>query len=323
VSVPTVATPDLRASAAARRGAGPGPGLASAAAGLISGLRVFNSGLGAGAAAAAILTVWILLWLGGFEYYRTAVAVRAYLPAHRLLRPSGPAGQMFGVVGALLMLMPFAYIARKRLPMLRNAGSVKTWLEVHLFCGVVGPLLVTFHTTFKFNGIVSAAYWSMVLVMLSGFVGRFLYVRIPRSIRGVELTRTELAARASELDEELTLAMPSDAVRHRLAAFERTIQPERLTLLNLLFGEFAIGWRVRALQRALATANLPAPLGERLVAVAVERALVVRRAAYLARTKKLFELWHVFHLPLVYLLLIIVAAHVGVALYLGYVPFRW
>ena len=66
---------------------------------------------------------------------------------------------------------------------------MKTWLEVHIFCGIVGPVLVTFHTSFKFNGIVSVAYWSMVAVVLSGFVGRYLYVRIPRSLRGIELTQ--------------------------------------------------------------------------------------------------------------------------------------
>jgi cytochrome b561 len=44
---------------------------------------------------------------------------------------------------------------------------------------------------------------------------------------------------------------------------------------------------------------------------------------YLHTTKKLFELWHVFHLPLVYLMFVIVAAHVAITLYLGYVPFRW
>jgi len=51
--------------------------------------------------------------------------------------------------------------------------------------------------------------------------------------------------------------------------------------------------------------------------------LLLRRAAYLRKTKKAFDLWHVFHLPLVYILLVIVALHVGLAVYLGYVPFRW
>jgi hypothetical protein len=70
------------------------------------------------------------------------------------------------------MLVPFLYMARKRVPALRNLGNLRWWLEVHLFCGVIGPVLVTYHTSFKFNGIVSAAYWSMVIVVLSGFVGR-------------------------------------------------------------------------------------------------------------------------------------------------------
>ena len=51
--------------------------------------------------------------------------------------------------------------------------------------------------------------------------------------------------------------------------------------------------------------------------------MLLRRIAYLERTKRLFELWHVFHLPLVYLQMVIVVAHVGVTVYLGYVPFRW
>ena len=60
-----------------------------------------------------------------------------------------------------------------------------------------------------------------------------------------------------------------------------------------------------------------------MIRLTAARATLLRRAAYLQRTKKLFDLWHVFHLPLVYLLLVIAAAHIGLALYMGYVPFRW
>ena len=55
------------------------------------------------------------------------------------------------------MLVPFAYMARKRFKGAGGAKSLNRWLEIHLFCGVVGPVLVTLHTTFKFNGIISAA----------------------------------------------------------------------------------------------------------------------------------------------------------------------
>ena len=285
--------------------------------------KLLMSGLGWSAIASVALAVWILYSLGGRDYYTTALAVRGYSEGHRRLRPSGPAGQMFGIVGTALMLMPFLYMARKRVSGLKGAGNLKTWLEVHLFCGVLGPVLITFHTSFKFNGIVSAAYWSMAIVVLSGFIGRYLYVRIPRSIRGNELTRAELDARADDLKATLAESAESPEVLDRIDTFERLAVPDRVSWLDLLFGEVAFARRLRALDRDLERGGLSLDLRAELTTLAAERSTLLRRAAYLQRTKKLFELWHVFHLPLVYLMLVIVVAHVGITLYMGYVPFRW
>jgi len=287
---------------------------------------VLRSGLGWGFIASIVVAIWILLPLGGAEYYTTPLSVRGYSSMHRLLRPSGPIGQTLGVIGGVLMLMPFFYVMRKRIPWLRSFGSLKTWLEIHLFCGIFGPVLVTLHTSFKFNGIVSAAYWAMVIVVLSGFVGRYLYVRIPRSIRGTELSRSELDERAESLRDELARSVESDDVLDRLRAFERAAVPHSsadLSFVDLLFGEITLSRRVRALERQLERSGLRHDLRAEVVSLTVERSLLLRRIAYLERTRTLFELWHVFHLPLVYLQLVIVVAHVGVALYLGYVPFRW
>ena len=285
--------------------------------------KLFTTGLGLSATVSAALTVWILYGLGGRAYYATALAVRGYSEGHRLLRPSGPAGQMFGVVGTVLMLMPFLYMARKRVSGLKGAGNLKTWLEVHLFCGVVGPVLITFHTSFKFNGIVSAAYWSMAIVVSSGFIGRYLYVRIPRSIRGNELTRAELDARANELKGTLAESVDNPAVLDQIERFERKAVPEHVTWFDLLFGEVTFARRLRVLDRELGRAGLSHDLRAELTTLAAERSTLLRRAVYLQRTKTLFGLWHVFHLPLVYLMLVIVVAHVGITLYMGYVPFRW
>jgi hypothetical protein len=282
-----------------------------------------RSGLLLGAVTAVAVTVWVLVGLGGLQYYATPVEVRAYAPAHRLLRPAGPVGQLLGVAGAGLMLVPFVYAARKRFRFMRPVGSHAAWLEVHLFCGIVGPVLVTLHTSFKFNGIVSAAYWAMVLVMVSGFVGRFLYLRIPRSLRGVELTRMELEARADDLRAALAAAARTESLQRLLLAFHQAAQPGRRTIADLLVGELALGRRVRALEQTLVAAGLPDALREATLGLAVERALLARRAAHLERTKTLFGAWHVFHMPLVWLMLAIVSAHVGVAVYLGYVPFHW
>lgn len=296
------------------------PGLATRVSSLAA------SGLAWGALACLGLSVWILFGLGGLEYYSTPLAVRAYEPAHRLLRPSGPAGQSFGLAGTVLMLMPFVYTARKRLRPLKSVGKLKDWLELHLFCGIVGPVLVTFHTSFKFNGLISAAYWSMVIVMLSGFVGRYLYVRIPRSIRGNEMTRAELDERASELHDELAEAVGSDALMDEVAAFEGLVVPSpdaRRSLGEQLTGDVLFGARLRRFMRRLEAEGVDDATRAEIARVTRARVQLLRQRFHLERTKALFQLWHVFHLPLVYLLLVIAAAHIALALYMGYVPFRW
>src|SRR5690242_17331108 len=115
------------------------------------------------------LSVWILAGLDGWRYYGTPLSIRGYDAMHRVLRPSGTVGQTLGVAGLLLMLVPFVYLVRKRLARRGRGGTnLKLWLEIHIFCGIVGPVAVTYHTAFKFNGLVAVAYWSMVLVALSG-----------------------------------------------------------------------------------------------------------------------------------------------------------
>jgi hypothetical protein len=287
--------------------------------------RLATSGLAWSAVVSVAVVWWVMVGLGGFEYYRTPLSVRAYAPAHHLLGPSAPVGQTLGLVGALLMLMPFLYMARKRTPTLKGAGTLRAWLEVHLFCGVVGPVLITLHTSFKFNGIVSAAYWSMVIVVLSGFVGRYLYVRIPRSIRGTEMTRAELDARAEELRSGIARSVDSPTMLARIEAFERSAVPDadRISWIDLALGELVLAWRLRGFDRQLERAGLAPGARAEIIRLTADRSTLLRRLAYLQRTKKLFELWHVFHLPLVYLMLLIVTAHVAITLYLGYVPFRW
>ncbi len=210
-------------------------------------------------------------------------------------------------------------MARKRLARGKGAANLKRWLEVHIFCGIVGPVVVTFHTAFKFNGIVSAAYWSMVLVALSGFVGRYLYVRIPRTIRGVELSQGELDERMAALLEDLQwTAGPGvlDAIE-QLDADIAAHAPRWWQLGSRRVLAASIHTATRAI--ALADASVSA----RLTALLTERADLQQRRHALGVTKRVFELWHVFHLPLVWIMYAIVALHVAVALYLGYVPFRW
>lgn len=307
-------------SAAPRSAAPARPSAASALRQRLMPVGALINVMGLSAVVALGVTTWVLVGLGGWDYYTTPLAVRGYSPVHPVLRPSGPVGQTLGVVGAALMLVPFLYMGYKRLRRQKSGANLKRLLEVHIFCGIVGPVLITFHTSFKFNGIVSAAYWSMVLVALSGFVGRYLYVRIPRTIRGVELSQTELDDRTSALRDELQWTAGLEVIE-ALERVEAGIAARPPSWFS--------GLGDRSLRRAIdeVSAVLEQRAG-RTAALSLRQALDERirlqqRRHALAATKRLFDLWHVFHLPLVWLMFAIVSLHVGVSLYLGYVPFRW
>jgi hypothetical protein len=278
-------------------------------------LQTVTNGLWLSLVAGAAITAWILVDLDGWRYYTTPLGVRGYLPMHKVLRPTGRVAHLLGVAGGLMMLVPVAYALRKRVRALSRLGSMHAWLEVHIFCGLVGPLLVTFHTSFKFNGVVSVAYWMMVVVALSGVVGRYLYVRIPRTVRGLELTRDDIVRRAAALRADLeALALPAP-IRAEVAAVERAFDTGAVGPAAAMW----LAWRARWRTRRALDAERAAFLRDALALVR-ERVVLERRLAVLDRTRRLFALWHVLHVPLVWLMFAIAALHVGITLYLGYWP---
>ncbi len=282
-------------------------------------MRALSHVLGLAFLVIAAIYAAVFLFFGGRSYYGTALRVRGYAPEHGLLRPSGEAGIAFGIVGLGLICVTLIYAIRKKLR--PKGGNLKIWLEVHIFCGIVGPALITLHTSFKFNGLISVAYWSMVVVVLSGFVGRYLYVRIPKTLRGVELSAADLEARAAEIRETLFSAGLPAAELSRLEGRGRAGKPPAL-LPGLLFGDLS-GWlRSRRLAHRLRAAGAAPELVAETVGLVAEREALQRRIGLLGRTKKLFDLWHVLHKPLVYVMLAIAALHVFVAVYFGYAPGR-
>ncbi len=83
----------------------------------------------------------------------------------------------------------------------------------------MGPILVLFHTAFKFGGIVAVSFWSMVAVFLSGVIGRFIYLQIPRSIEGRELNLYEVKEMRSNV---------AGIVRNSYILMKKAITPSRI-----------------------------------------------------------------------------------------------
>lgn len=280
-------------------------------------LRAFGHVMVLAAAVAGGLALVLLVGLDGWEYYRAPLGSRGYLRQHALLRPSGPVGLALGIAGVAAMLGTLPYALRKRWRPLQKIGTTRGWLDVHILLGVLGPVIITFHTSFKFNGIISVAYWLMVLVWASGFVGRYLYVRLPRTINGVELSRADLERRRDAIRDELA-ALPA-AARQEIAAFEAALAaPGRVPgIVDLFVGEFQVRIRLARLRRRLG-GQLDLAAAHAVVTLEAERAGLARRLVHLDRARRLFQLWHVFHRPLVVAMFAIVVVHVAVAVFFGY-----
>lgn len=139
------------------------------------------------------ILVTIFFLVNGYEYYTTPIEERFFNANHSLLKPSGYLGHGIGIIGSLMMIFGVAiYMIRKRVKKFARLGILKYWLEFHIFLCTVGPILVLFHTAFKFGGIVAVCFWCMVAVVLSGVIGRFIYIQIPKTIQGKELDIKEL-----------------------------------------------------------------------------------------------------------------------------------
>lgn len=101
--------------------------------------------------------------------------------------PGALAGHAFGVVGLLLMLATeVLYSVRKRSTG-RAWGPTRSWLQWHVFTGVVGPYLVLLHASWRFAGLAGWAALATVVVTASGFLGRYLYTALPRTARARRL----------------------------------------------------------------------------------------------------------------------------------------
>lgn len=99
-------------------------------------------------------------------------------------------GHSIGIVGFILMLMTETlYSLRKRSRSVRW-GRMSSWLQFHIFTGLVGPYMVLLHTSWKFNGLAGVTTLFTVVIVVSGFVGRYIYTRIPRTMDGLEIDGT-------------------------------------------------------------------------------------------------------------------------------------
>ena len=108
-------------------------------------------------------------------------------------------GHLIGVLGFLLMLLTETLYSLRKRSQRARWGSMETWLQFHIFTGLVGPYMVLLHTSWKFNGLAGATTLLTIIIVISGFIGRYIYTRVPRSLAGLDITDPGAQGQAAAL----------------------------------------------------------------------------------------------------------------------------
>jgi hypothetical protein len=255
--------------------------------------------------------------------------VASYLITRRgYYTPGDNVGYYLGLVGGVMMLLLLTYPLRKYLHGFRNWGPVKHWFSIHMWLGVVGPVLVIAHSTFTLKSTnATVAFICMLFVAASGIIGRFIYVRIHRGLHGEKLNFKELQIKAGFESEQMHSKLHFvPQVENRLTEFQTYALAENLGFARSALRLFTLGTR-RRIMYAQCAAELKRVMRERAEArqwdhdklrrrlgratrLVHEFLLSVQKLSQFDVYDRLFRFWHVAHVPLVYLLVLSAIAHV-------------
>jgi hypothetical protein len=227
-------------------------------------------------------------------------------------------GYWMGVVGGSFMLVLLLYPLSKRARAMREFMPVRYWFALHMFMGIFGPVLVIMHSTLRLNSFNAAvAFWSMVIVASSGLVGRFVYGRLHAGLYGRQRSFAEVAKAAENtLNNAAAQLAQAPEVMAELRQFAAHANAVARAGLRRPFAFFLLNRHAR--QCAARCALLLAVTSRSVVGVhaaAIDRAVVAylqtaRDAAQFRAFERVFALWHVLHIPLVWLLVVSAVFHV-------------
>lgn len=237
-------------------------------------------------------------------------------------------GYNLGIVGSVMMLLLLLYPVRKKARFMKDWGEVRHWFKIHKVFGIVGPILVLFHANFKLHAVNSnVALFSMLLVVLSGLLGRYIYVKIHFRHYGQRLSVQELQREfgisKAEMDDEVTI---SPRVKDELHNFEQSELAPTRGVLQTCWRLVSLGRRVawvqrKALRHLREDMNEQARRGELLPAMINlrlrhdrelihEYLLAVKRVSEYGVYCRVFSWWHILHIPLFAMLVVTAIVHV-------------
>ena len=241
------------------------------------------------------------------------------IPSKSLYKPGDNLGYNLGLVGGLMMLIMLLYSLRKRVKFMKEWGILPTWFRWHMVLGILGPTLVMFHSTFVIHSInAGVALICMMLVSGSGIFGRFFYTKIHNGLYGRQVTlqgMNEALEKTGSFRRSFMNFAPE--IEHSLERFRVSSEA-----MKGGFWGFLSDWN----RAAFLSRSLTKELHQVMYAQAHEKKWdagqikqvdklyeeyaanvrtyinTLRDATQFRTYERLFSLWHIFHIPLVYML---------------------
>lgn len=261
-----------------------------------------------------IVVVAFIIYFGVYE-----AITQQYLPSYSVVgisqqfgfltdlkieyAPSKGIWRILAWIGSGMMMTMMLYSVRKRVAAFRSLGSLKHWLSLHMALGIIGPTLIIFHTTFKLGGIIATSFWCMIVTMLFGIVGRYIYVHIPRSVRGAELKVEEIEQKVTRLDRELSLYLSSANVLRLFKVLECEGAATKhgcplTTLYVMIKADIKNRVKVFRLKKILRTRfDLDTDVRKKVVIKLKQKSQLMGHKNLLVASHRLLHYWHVLHVP--------------------------
>ncbi len=225
--------------------------------------------------------------------------------------PGYPLSYFLGWLGFGVMLTMNLYTLRKRFNVFRGLGKLSSWLEFHIFCGILGPILIVFHSNFKISGLVSISFWSMVIASTSGIVGRYFYIQ---TLKKKEELKKNVASLKSKFVQQHRESF-SDEKFEEIFKYANNAAGVKENISNpLSVFIFSLKSDIELLFTNPGKAfGLNKQDGNSLKEIGVES----RRILLLEPFNQLLGYWHSFHLPFAFFMYIVAVIHIITALLFG------
>lgn len=273
----------------------------------------------------------------GWTLYLTVIAlvliIGFFISHGHPFKPGDKIGYNLGLVGGLMMLTLLLYPIRKRVGFMKNWAPLPKWFKWHMVFGILGPTLIILHSTF-FIGSINAgvALICMLLVAGSGIFGRFFYTKIHHGLYGRHASLKQLQEDLDGSGEVKSIFSFAPVIQNKLFEFHEFVLD---TLGSSGAGKvtpwkfITVGIRAKLLSRDLVRALEEAMYADanqkqwndaqmkRLDEMFYQNEKFIRTyinsirdIAQFSTYEKLFSLWHIFHVPLVYMLVFSAIWHV-------------